>query len=384
MKKIKVMSLIWSMGDGGAQQVVLNYLRDFQNDPDIDFWLYVYTSPTNSKYDREILKEGYNVVYLNNPKTKIQIPYIKRHFQTSIAQKAWENAIHDFNPDIVHVHISALLVNTVPGILKEGVPIRFDTLHSNPYRYKGKLKRTIVKAFSDYNVIPICLTEEQVQQAKDWYGITQYEVLHNGIDIENIQRKIISRNIARKKFGIDENAYVIAGVGRLNPIKRFDWLISIFKKVKVKIPNAKLVIAGDGPERKKLLQIAQNLNLNQDVQFLGNVDNIIDLYCAADVLAITSYTEASSLVAIEAQTCGLRCVMSNGVPSESIVTPGTQRLWESATEDDWCEALLNNKYIGEPMAQKEDYEVHNMSKKIKEIYLKYYSAYEENKNANTK
>ena len=250
MKKIKVMSLIWSMGDGGAQQVVLNYLRDFQNDPDIDFWLYVYTSPTNSKYDREILKEGYNVVYLNNPKTKIQIPYIKRHFQTSIAQKAWENAIHDFNPDIVHVHISALLVNTVPGILKEGVPIRFDTLHSNPYRYKGKLKRTIVKAFSDYNVIPICLTEEQVQQAKDWYGITQYEVLHNGIDIENIQRKIISRNIARKKFGIDENAYVIAGVGRLNPIKRFDWLISIFKKVKVKIPNAKKTLQNQKKKQK--------------------------------------------------------------------------------------------------------------------------------------
>ena len=226
MKKIKVMNMIWSMGDGGAQQVVLNYLRDFQNDPDIDFWLYVYTSPTNSKYDLEILKEKYNVVYLNNPKTKIQIPYIKRYFQTPISQKSWENAIHDFNPDIVHVHISGLLANTMPGILKENVPIRFDTLHSNPYRYKGKLKKTIVKAFLDYNVIPICLTEEQVIQAKDWYGITQYEVLHNGVDIENIKRNIVSKNVARKKFEIDEKAYVIAGVGRLNPIKRFDWLIS--------------------------------------------------------------------------------------------------------------------------------------------------------------
>ena len=37
LRKIKVMSLIWSMGDGGAQQVVINYLRDFNNDPDIDF-----------------------------------------------------------------------------------------------------------------------------------------------------------------------------------------------------------------------------------------------------------------------------------------------------------------------------------------------------------
>ena len=36
-RKIKVMHMIWSMGDGGAQQVVINYLRDFNNDPDIEF-----------------------------------------------------------------------------------------------------------------------------------------------------------------------------------------------------------------------------------------------------------------------------------------------------------------------------------------------------------
>ena len=48
-KKIKVMHMIWSMGDGGAQQVVINYLRDFNNDPDIEIKLYVYTKPTTSK-----------------------------------------------------------------------------------------------------------------------------------------------------------------------------------------------------------------------------------------------------------------------------------------------------------------------------------------------
>lgn len=80
MKRIKVMSLIWSMGDGGAQQVIINYLRDFCNDPDIEFKVYVYTKPTNSKYDKEIAEKGYNVVYLNNPRTRVQIPYIKRFF----------------------------------------------------------------------------------------------------------------------------------------------------------------------------------------------------------------------------------------------------------------------------------------------------------------
>lgn len=113
-KKIKVMHMIWSMGDGGAQQVIINYLRDFHDDLDIEFKLYVYTKPTDSKYDREIAEKGYNVVYLNNPRTRVQIPYIKRFFQRPVSQKVWEKAISEYNPDIVHVHISALLGATMP------------------------------------------------------------------------------------------------------------------------------------------------------------------------------------------------------------------------------------------------------------------------------
>lgn len=93
MDKVKVMSLIWSMGDGGAQQVLINYLRDFKDDPDIDFRVCVYTEPTKSKYDREIEDKNYNVYYLNNPRTKIQIPYFKRFFQRPISKAAWVNAI---------------------------------------------------------------------------------------------------------------------------------------------------------------------------------------------------------------------------------------------------------------------------------------------------
>ena len=384
MKKIKVMNMIWSMGDGGAQQVVLNYLRDFQNDPDIDFRLYVYTSPTNSKYDREILKEGYNVVYLNNPKTKIQIPYIKRHFQTSISQKAWGNAIHDFNPDIVHVHISGLLANTMPGILKENVPIRFDTLHSNPYRYKGKLKKTIVKAFLDYNVIPICLTEEQVSQAKDWYGISKYEVVRNGVDIGSIRAKCCTKQEARIQYGLKENTFVVIGVGRLNPIKKYDLLIESFAEVHRRNRNSILILAGDGEEKRKLQHAAEKLGVTDSVKFLGNISDVTMLYCAADVLAVTSDTESSSLVAIEAQACGTRCVLSHGVPKESVLLKSTQRLEENASVDDWCEALMNDSYEGTPAARIEDYEVHNMSKKMKEIYLKYYSDYMEKNHADTK
>ena len=141
MSKLKVMHLIWSMKAGGAQQIVLNYLRDFKDDPDIELKLYVYTEPSNSKYDTEIRERGYNVEYLNNPSTRVKLPYIKRWFQRPISKKTWSEAIQKFQPDIVHVHISALLSNTLEPIINANIPIRFDTLHSDPRRYVGKEKK---------------------------------------------------------------------------------------------------------------------------------------------------------------------------------------------------------------------------------------------------
>ena len=249
------------MGDGGAQQVVINYLRDFNNDPDIEFKLYVYTKPTTSKYDMEIKREGYNVVYLNNPITKVQIPYIKRFFQRPVSKKAWSQAIKDYNPDIVHVHISALLGVTMPGIIKNQVPVRFDTLHSSPYRYTGKIKKIISYAFQCQNVIPICVTEAQVEEAKEWYGITKYEVVRNGIDIEQIRKKCCSKHEGREVFGLEDNLFVIIGVGRLNPIKKFDLLIEAFAKVHQIKSKSILIIAGDGEEKDRLIHLAKKLGI---------------------------------------------------------------------------------------------------------------------------
>ena len=383
MKKIKVMNMIWSMRDGGAQQVIINYLRNFHNDPDIELKLYVYTKPTDSKYDREITEKGYNVTYLNNPRTKIQIPYVKRYFQRSISRKVWEKAISEYNPDIVHIHISALLDATMPGIIKNNIPVRFDTLHSSPFRYTGRIKRIISNAFQKEGVIPICVTEAQVKEAKEWYGITKYEVVRNGVDIEEIKAKCCPKIEARKEFGLSADSFVVIGVGRLNPIKKYDLLIDSFAEVKEKKPKAVLLFAGDGVEKEKLQHKAKELGISESVKFLGNIPDVTKLYCAADVLAVTSDTESSSLVAIEAQACGTRGVLSAGVPRESILLNRTQRLEIGATAKDWCSALLDDSYMGVPVANIEDYEVHNVSKKMKEVYLKYYSMYKENGNANT-
>lgn len=372
MKKIKVMNLIYHMGDGGAQQIIINYLRAFHNDPDIDFRLCVFTGPTNSKYDREIREKNYNVVYLNQPDTRCPIPYVRRFFRKKVVTKAWEAAIRDFQPDIVHVHISALLEQTLPAIIRTDVPVRFDTLHSNPYRYQGAIRNVIADAFQNRNVIPICLTQEQVKMAQDWYGIREYELVRNGMDVESLRQSRCSPQEARRQFHLDPDAFVVIGVGRLNPIKNFSLLIEAFAQLLKIRPDAQLVFAGDGPERENLTHLAREKGLADRVIFLGNVTDVVRLYCAADVVAVPSVSEALPLVALEAQICGIRCVLSDGVPSESILLENTRKLPAGATAQDWAKALLDTQYTGSTVLPVDLFDVHQINRHMKEIYLKHY------------
>ena len=376
------MNLIWHMGDGGAQQIIINYLRFFQNDPDIDFRLCVFAGPTDSKYDQEIREKNYDVVYLNEPDTKCPIPYVRRFFRKAVITKAWEAAFQDFQPDIVHVHISALLEQTMPAIKHTNIPVRFDTLHTSPYRYKGKLRRIIVDAFLNQHVIPICLTEEQLQAAKEWYGIKDYELVRNGLDIDGLRGACCSKQVARAYFGLNPDAFIVIGVGRLTYVKNFPLLIDSFEELLRIQPKAQLVIAGDGSERSNLVRLVTEKKLSKHVVFLGSITEMSKLYSAADVLGVTSISEALPLAVLEAQMCGLRCVLSDGVPDESILLENTRKLPASAPPGDWAKALLDTEYTGTATYPMELYDVHQVNRQMKEIYLKRYHQTMEKPNKN--
>lgn len=371
-KKIKVMTLIGSMNMGGAQQIVMNYIRDFQCDPDIDFHLFVYSAPVGSKHDKEIEEKRYNVTYLNGPKTWVKLPYVRRYFQHKTAAKTWTRVIMDYNPDIVHTHITPIIRDTIDGIEKCCVPVRFHTLHSKPKRVNGKLKKIAIDAFNNKNVIPICITNQQSEEAKDWYGFNKFELIRNGIDIDNIHGLCCEKSTARRLFGIDQNAYVVLGVGRLNPIKNFPLLIKSTILLKKKRPETLLVIAGDGPERSKLEALVSSNGMREYVRFMGNVDNIIKLYCAADIVASTSFSEASPLVPVEAQICGIRCVVSNGSPEECIISKNSMRLNNDAGPEEWAEVLSGVDIYSTPILNETDFDVHRQSQYLKEMYIDYY------------
>lgn len=370
-KKIRVVNLIWRMGAGGAQQIVLNYLRDFKDDPDIDFILVVYYEKDSSKYNEIIINENLNVIYLNNPISKVKIPYVKRYFNNRIAQEVWKDILHQLQPDIVHVHLSPLLVNTLNPIVDCKIPLKFDTLHSNPLCQKGKTLKYIKRAFQQEKFVAVCVTNEQMEIARDYYGISKGVVVHNGIDIEKIKANCISKIMARERLGIKKEDYIILAVGRLDKVKNYHFLIDVFSEVVQKNINAKLIFVGDGREKKRLVKHIIRLGLQNCVEFRGNQMDVVPYYCAADIMAVTSYSESCSLVTLEAQVCGLACIVSQGVPFESIISSNVIKMNNESTRYDWARALTGEMEFNiNPKFYESDYEVHGISKKMKEIYLK--------------
>ena len=103
------------------------------------------------------------------------------------------------------------------------------------------------------------------------------------------------------------------------------------------------------------------------------VSEVFTLSASAKLIA------PSSLVLLEAQACNIHCVISDGVPSESIITNKVKKMKENASEEDWAEALLDNNFEGKKICDFEDYEVHSVSKIMKDIYLKYWEEFNSEK-----
>jgi 1,2-diacylglycerol 3-alpha-glucosyltransferase len=119
-------------------------------------------------------------------------------------------------------------------------------------------------------------------------------------------------------------------VGRVAHEKNIEFLVRVFAEVRARVPNALFVIAGEGPARESLRQLASRLGLAEDVHFVGYLDRdteLLDCYAAADVFVFASRTETQGLVLLEA--------MAQGAPLVSTAKLGTRSILK-----DGCGALI--------------------------------------------
>jgi 1,2-diacylglycerol 3-alpha-glucosyltransferase len=125
----------------------------------------------------------------------------------------------------------------------------------------------------------------------------------------------------RQKYGIDKKQKMALYVGRVAHEKNIGFLLKMWKNLILKMPDALLLIAGEGPAEKSLHHLSEQLGLSKHVKFLGYLDRYQELnacYRSADVFVFASKSETQGLVILEA--------MAQETPVVAIAELGTKSL----------------------------------------------------------
>jgi glycosyltransferase involved in cell wall biosynthesis len=182
-------------------------------------------------------------------------------------------------------------------------------------------------------VITVCnaLRDEVLTLGVDPARVTS---LRNGVDLELFQP--VDRAEVRARLGLD--SFTLLAVGHLVPVKAQELAIAALTR----LPDVKLLIAGNGPNRQMLQQLARSEDVADRVTMLGAVPQsaLREYYGAADALVLPSEREGWANVLLEAMACGTPVIASRvwGTP-EVVAAPEAGRLMEQRTAKGLADAV---------------------------------------------
>ena len=140
----------------------------------------------------------------------------------------------------------------------------------------------------------------------------EIEVIPNFVDTQFLKPKengCFRKNLAAK------GEKIIVHTSNFRQVKRVPDTIRILEKIIKEVP-AKLVLVGDGPDRSECERLTRELNLYDQVKFLGKQDGLVEILNSADLFLIPSQSESFGLAALEAMACGIPVISSSvgGLP----------------------------------------------------------------------
>src|SRR5690606_10653881 len=114
---------------------------------------------------------------------------------------------------------------------------------------------------------------------------------------------------------------ILSHISNFRSVKRVTDVVRIFAGVAARVPS-RLLFVGDGPERVRAQQLAEELGVGERVLFLGKQSSVAELLSCSDLFLLPSEHEAFGLVALEAMACGVPVVATcvGGIPE--VVTDG--------------------------------------------------------------
>lgn len=244
-------------------------------------------------------------------------------YEISLTSKLVDVVMHQ-ELDLLHVHYAiphASAAYMARQILeKRGKRIPFiTTLHGTDITLMGRdpsYQPVIEFAINESDGVT-AVSDSLRQDTLKYFNITrEIEVIPNFIDIENYAKP---SDLCFKGMYAPNGEKVITHISNFRPVKRIDDVVRVFEKIHKEIP-AKLILAGDGPERGNVENLARQLGVINDVVFLGKTKAIERVLCMSDLFLLTSESESFGLSSLEAMASNVPVISTNtgGIPEVNI------------------------------------------------------------------
>ena len=359
MTRVRILQVFGGLNRGGAETMVMNLYRNIDRDKiQFDFVTHL---DEKGDYEDEIEKMGGRIYHLPRYKVYNHLRYIK----------AWKNLLKNNNFHAVHGHMNST-ASIYLKISKEcGIPT---VAHSHSTSSGKGLKSKIIEFYhreinsvSDYKFA--CSKE-----AGYWlFGKeAQFLIMNNGIDTKKFKFNEENRIRTRKDLGISNGDVVLIHVGNYRPVKNHKFIVDIFNKLALEDERYKLVFVGS--RVKENIHSRINKNVENKILFLGSRSDVDNLLMASDIFLLPSIYEGLPVSTIEAQTSGLKCLVSDNVSHECKLTGNIEFLDINNIKsiDIWISKILEYRsYLRIDMSQyvkNEGYDIKDVALSIQEFY----------------
>jgi glycosyltransferase involved in cell wall biosynthesis len=341
-KPMRVLHVVGGMDRGGVETWLMHVLR--QIDPsELQMDFLVHTDRACA-YDKEIEALRSNIYFCPEPANPLRYAMNFRRI------------LRTHGPyDVIHSHVHhfsgfALSLAKLLGIPKRIAHSHTDKIGANalaswPRRaYLAWSERLIRHAAT--SKLAASMPAAKSLYGANWSSDPKTRVLYCGVDFTPFGQEVDTSEV-RHEFGLTDQDFVLGHVGRFVEEKNHRFLLSVYRELREREPDAKLLLVGIGSLESAIRQTAAEMDLLDGIRFAGLRNDVPGLMLGAmDAFVFPSTCEGLGLAAVEAQAAGLHTILSNAVPAEADAGWNLVRFLDLACGPEvWAEAALNSRSV---------------------------------------
>lgn len=350
MKPIRVLQSLASLNRGGAESVVMEWLRNLDQER-VQFDFVVPESEAPFDFEDEVRGLGARIFRVPRFALASLIPYVLAWYRLLRKHPEWK---------IIHAH------NTTPAVIFLSLARlkgRIAVAHCHNKGVASNFKNFVRKALTWPLRYVAAARLACSQEAGEWmFGHRRTSgILPNAIDTRRFEFDEGERERTRRELGL-EGRFVVGHVGSFREQKNHRRLIEIFAELSSRHAKAHLLLVGDGALRAEIETRVEQFGLGQKVTFTGARSDTPGLFAAMDVFLLPSLSEGLGVVLVESQASGLEAIASSVVPSEVAFGSLIEFLPLEASDAQWAQAILQvctavNRKDGAQLVRSAGYDV---------------------------